>query len=85
MSDTATRFIALLRPHLRLVPPGAPIELDGDLGRMGLDSLESIDVLMKIESEFGVAIPDELLTVETLATPGNLLRVLEGQLELAAG
>lgn len=85
MSDTATRLLALLRPHLRLVPPDAPIELDGDLGRMGLDSLESIDVLMKIESEFGVAIPDELLTVETLATPGNLLRVLEGQLELAAG
>ncbi|MEN3942055.1 phosphopantetheine-binding protein [Prosthecobacter sp. SYSU 5D2] len=82
MSDTASRLIALLRPHLRLVPPDAPIQLDDDLGRLGLDSLESIEVLMEIETEFGIPIPDDLITVETLATPGNLLRVLEEQLAL---
>lgn len=83
MSETATRLIALLRPHLRMVAPDAPIQLDDDLGKLGLDSLESIDVLMKVESEFGVAIPDELVTVDTLATPGNLLRVIESQLVAA--
>lgn len=83
MSETATRLIALLRPHLRMVAADAPIQLDDDLGKLGLDSLESIDVLMKVESEFGVAIPDELVTVDTLATPGNLLRVIESQLVAA--
>ena len=82
MSDTAARLFALLRPHLRLVPPDGPIQLDDDLGRLGLDSLESIEVLMEIESEFGIPIPDDLITVETLATPGNLLRALEAQLAL---
>jgi acyl carrier protein len=73
MPDTASRLIALLRPHLRLVPPGGAIQLDDDLGRLGLDSLESIEVLMEIESEFGIPIPDDLITVETLETPGNLI------------
>ena len=80
MSDTATRLIDLLRPHLRLVSPGAPIRLDDDLGKLGLDSLAAIDVLMEIENQFGVAIPDELITVDTFDTPGNLLRVVESQL-----
>jgi len=80
MPDIVTRLLSLLRPHLRLVPPDAPIQLDDDLGKLGLDSLESIDLLMKIEDEFGIAIPDDLITAETLATPGNLLRALEAQL-----
>lgn len=83
MSDTATRLLALLRPHLRMLPAEATIRLDDDLGRLGLDSLESIDVLMEIEAEFGVAIPDELITVDTLTTAGNLLRVLESQLAVS--
>jgi acyl carrier protein len=84
MSDTAERLISLLRPHLRLVPPDTQIQLSDDLGRLGLDSLESIEVLIKIETEFGVSIPDELLTVETLSTPGNLLSVIESQMSLAS-
>lgn len=80
MSDTAIRLITLLRPHLRLVPPGAPIQLEDDLGKLGLDSLAAIDVLMEIENQFGVAIPDELITVDTFDTPGNLLRVVESQM-----
>ena len=81
-SDPASRLLALLRPHLRLVPPDAPIHLDDDLGRLGLDSLESIELLMELEAEFGIPIPDDLITVETLATPGNLLRAVESQLAL---
>lgn len=84
MSATAERLIALLRPHLRLVQPGAPIQLDDDLGRLGLDSLESIDVMMKIETEFGLTIPDEMMTADTLATAGNLLKVIESQMPVPA-
>lgn len=80
MSDIADRIITILRPHLRMVPPGGVIQLDDDLGKLGLDSLAAIDVLMEIDSEFGVSIPDELITVDTFDTPGNLLRVVESQL-----
>lgn len=83
MSDTVPRLLALLRPHLRMLAADTPIRLDDDLGKLGLDSLESIDVLMEIESEFGVAIPDDQITVNTLATAGNLLQAIESQMATA--
>lgn len=83
MSDIAPRLLALLRPHLRMLAPEAPIRLEDDLGKLGLDSLESIDVLMEIESEFGVIIPDDQVTVDTLATAGNLLQAIEAQMAIA--
>ncbi|MES2506845.1 MAG: acyl carrier protein [Verrucomicrobiota bacterium] len=83
MSDTVPRLLALLRPHLRMLAADTPIRLDDDLGKLGLDSLESIDVLMEIESEFGVAIPDDQITVDTLSTAGNLLQAIESQMATA--
>lgn len=76
-TDTASRLFKILRPRLRLLAAGAEIPMDEDLGRLGLDSLESIDLLMDLETEFGTAIPDEKITVETFATVANLLRVVE--------
>lgn len=77
MTDTASRLFKILRPRLRLLAAGAEIPLEEDLGRLGLDSLESIDLLMDLEAEFGTAIPEEKITVETFATAANLLRVVE--------
>ncbi|HRJ07321.1 MAG TPA: phosphopantetheine-binding protein [Prosthecobacter sp.] len=76
-ADTTVRLLKILRPRLRLLAAGAEIPLDADLGRLGLDSLESIDLLMDIEAEFGAPVPDEKITVETFATAANLLRVIE--------
>jgi acyl carrier protein len=39
--------------------------------------MASIDVLMDIESELGVVIPDEAITVQTFATAGGLLQALQ--------
>jgi acyl carrier protein len=75
--DLQTRLLALLRPFLRLLSATAPIPLDADLGSLGLDSLQAIDLLMAIEQEFGVQIPDEKIAADTFATAGNLLALLE--------
>lgn len=70
------RLTSLLRPFLRLLPAGAELPMDAELGRLGLDSLQSIDLLMALEQEFGVTIPDEKITVESFATPANVLALV---------
>ncbi len=70
------RLIALLRPFLRLLPADAALPMDAELGRLGLDSLQSIDLLMALEQEFGVTIPDEKITVESFTTPAHVLALV---------
>jgi len=71
-----TRLLTLLRPFLRLLPTDAPLTLDAELGKLGLDSLQSIDLLMALEQEFNVQIPDEKITVESFSTPAHLLTLV---------
>ena len=71
------RLITLLRPFLRLLPSEAELPMDAELGKLGLDSMQSIELLMALEQEFGVTIPDEKITVETFATPANLLALIQ--------
>lgn len=71
-----SRLTALLRPHLRLLTAGAELPMDADLGKLGLDSQQAIDLLMALEQEFGVTIPDEKITAESFATPAGLLALL---------
>lgn len=70
------RLITLLRPFLRLLPSDAVLPMDAELGRLGLDSLQSIDLLMALEQEFGVTIPDEKITVESFSTPAEVLKLV---------
>lgn len=71
------RVLALLRPFLRLLPAEAELAMDADLGRLGLDSLQSIDLLMALEQEFGVTIPDEKITVDSFATPADVVALVK--------
>ncbi|MBL9133131.1 MAG: hypothetical protein JNG86_18115 [Verrucomicrobiaceae bacterium] len=70
------RLLNLLRPFLRLLPAGADLPMDAELGKLGLDSLQSIDLLMALEQEFGVTIPDEKITVDSFATPADVLALV---------
>ena len=70
------RLIILLRPFLRLLPSDAVLSMDAELGKLGLDSLQSIDLLMALEQEFGVTIPDEKITVESFSTPAEVLKLV---------
>jgi acyl carrier protein len=70
------RLLALLRPFLRLLPADAELPMDAELGRLGLDSLQSIDLLLALEQEFGVSIPDEKITVDAFTTPAQVLTLV---------
>lgn len=76
MTSPEARLLSLLRPFLRLLPADAELPMDADLGKLGLDSLQSIELLMALEQEFGVTIPDEKITVDAFATPANVLTLV---------
>ena len=69
---TATATIeeveAAVRPHLKLLPAGTDLAPDQSLGEAGLDSMASIDLLLELESRFGIAIDDDLLTENSFST-----------------
>jgi acyl carrier protein len=46
------------------------------LREQGLDSLATIDMLLRLEASYDIAIPDSLLTADTFATPGSLWQVV---------
>lgn len=76
-ADLTPKLQEILRPRLRFLKEGDAVPMDDDLGRLGLDSMASIDLLMDIESELGVQIPDEMMTVDTFSTGNHLLAVIE--------
>jgi acyl carrier protein len=76
MPTTETRLLDLIRPLLRLLPADQTLAMDAELGKLGLDSLQSIDLLMALEQEFNVQIPDEKITVESFTTPANILALI---------
>jgi acyl carrier protein len=52
------------------------LSLDTDMARdLNADSLDVVEVLMSIEDEFGVEIPDE--EIENIKTIGNLVEYIE--------
>lgn len=52
------------------------LTLDTDMARdLNADSLDVVEVLMAIEDEFGVEIPDE--EIENIKTIGNLVEYIE--------
>jgi acyl carrier protein len=61
----AHRVLALVQEILARRSGGrplAPILLDDDLREAGLSSLEMVNLMLAVESEFGIAIPDGEMT-----------------------
>jgi len=69
--DDAT-FEAILRKRLKYLEPGAALPDDAALQELGLDSMQAVELLLDLEDELGIVLPDEAMTAETFATPGSL-------------
>jgi acyl carrier protein len=65
------RFETLLRSYLPLLGDD-PLTGKTQLRDLGLDSMQSVDLLFAIEDDFGVSLPDEDLNEGTFATAGSL-------------
>jgi len=58
----------------------APLTEDGRLPELGLDSLRAVDLVLRIESTFGISLPDDDLTDATFATAGRLWQAVAAAL-----
>jgi diaminopimelate decarboxylase len=74
-------FEQTLREHLPLLAAEDPITADLALADHGLDSLATVNLLVRLEDEYEVMIPDESLTATTFASPTRLWRVIEELLD----
>ncbi|MDX3229773.1 phosphopantetheine-binding protein [Streptomyces sp. ME19-01-6] len=57
----------------------APLDPGLDLKTAGLDSMATVELLVRLEEAYGVDFPDAALSGETFATPAALWRVLTAQ------
>ncbi len=55
------------------------IQADTQLGAegLGIDSVDFLEIVLELERRTGITIRDEQLTADTLATAGNIIRLLE--------
>ncbi|MEU2618171.1 phosphopantetheine-binding protein [Streptomyces sp. NPDC007157] len=75
------RLTELLRPFLKNAGPDElVITSDTDLRRLGVDSMQAIELLFAIEDSFGISLPDDELNDATFATAGSLWRAISAQI-----
>ena len=74
MSDVAERVKKIVVEHLG-VEPGQVVEKANFIDDLGADSLDTVELVMAFEEEFGVEIPDD--AAETILTVGDAVKFLE--------
>ena len=74
MSDVAERVKKIVVEHLGAEPEKV-VENANFIDDLGADSLDTVELVMAFEEEFGVEIPDD--AAETIQTVGDAVRFLE--------
>ncbi len=74
MSDTAERVKKIVVEHLG-VEEDKVVEKASFIDDLGADSLDTVELVMAFEEEFGVEIPDD--AAETIQTVGDAVSYLD--------
>src|SRR6476620_2737587 len=74
MSDVAERVKKIVVEHLG-VEADKVVESANFIDDLGADSLDTVELVMAFEEEFGVEIPDD--QAETITTVGDAVKFLE--------
>lgn len=74
MEPSLDRMAAIVARHL----PGAaaPDDPDADLRAIGLDSIRIVALLVDVEREFGLCVPQERIVAATFGTVRSLYEAL---------
>lgn len=70
------RFIAIVRRHLPQLGAAEELAPSAGLFELGLDSLAMVRLLMALEDELCVTLPESSLTPETFTDTASLWRVV---------
>ncbi|EWC64303.1 Diaminopimelate decarboxylase [Actinokineospora spheciospongiae] len=73
-------FEKQLREALPRLGGDGPVSPEASLRAAGLDSLATVELLVKLEEAYGVQIPDEVLTPAAFASPGSLWEAVSDRL-----
>lgn len=75
-SSTAERVTALVRQLLAKRSIVAPVGRDDDLAASGLSSLDLVNLMLAVEAEFDVKIPDRDMTPANFRTMARIEALL---------
>ncbi|MEO3977547.1 phosphopantetheine-binding protein [Streptomyces sp. CAU 1734] len=78
-------YESLLHEVLPRLSAKGPLRPDSSLKAAGLDSLAMVEVLVRVEAEYGIGIPDSDLVAATFATPASLWQVVSALREQTVG
>lgn len=84
MAATSEQIRQILAENGRLAVPVDKLGDDADLFAAGLDSLAIVNVLMSIEEQFEIELPDELLSRRSFSSIATIARVVSDLTEQAA-
>jgi acyl carrier protein len=73
-----SEFERILREHLPFLAQGDVLEPERPLQLLGLDSLETVQLMLELEDAFEMSFPDEYLDAATWSTTGSIWRALDG-------
>ncbi len=76
-TDVATTVLHLLRRHTPSLPALDEDAAVASLPDAGLTSMASVKLMLALEAEFAIAIPDADLTPENFATLGAIVALVE--------
>jgi acyl carrier protein len=71
-SETLARIRSVLQRHGRLGKDAGQLSENDDLYAAGMTSLGSVNVMLALESEFGVEFPDQMLNRSMFITVGAI-------------
>ena len=75
MSDVVDRVKKIVVEHLS-VEEGSISDSSSFIDDLGADSLDTVELVMAFEEEFGIEIPDD--AAETIQTVGDAVKFIEG-------
>ncbi|GIJ32866.1 phosphopantetheine-binding protein [Verrucosispora sp. WMMD703] len=78
MVDWPPAFESLIRQRSRLLGADTPLDPDRGLSDLGVDSLEVVELIVNLETEFDIELPPGLLRPEVFATPGTIWAAVRG-------
>ena len=82
-SSPMDRVTALVRQLLAKRSVGRPVGRDDDLTESGLSSLDMVNLMLAVEAEFGVKIPDRDMTPANFRTVARIDALLGALLQNA--
>jgi len=72
MAVLPAEFESLVRERCRLLDAADALDPDTPLTALGVDSIEVVELVVGIETEYGLEIPGALLVPEVFVTPASI-------------